>query len=111
LYPVTGQVLSEDGQPAADLAGGLVVFSSPELKASATGEIGADGAFRLTTKRPGDGAKPGRYDVTVTAPSPGNSEAAGRRAGKAKPSFTYRCLQTSVTVEPRSNHIPLTVRK
>ncbi|QDU88868.1 hypothetical protein Pla175_22520 [Pirellulimonas nuda] len=32
-----------------------------------SGEIGGDGRFRLSTYEPGDGAKPGKYSVTVTS--------------------------------------------
>jgi hypothetical protein len=111
LYPVAGKVLGEDGQPAAGLTGGLVVFSSGELRASATGEIGADGSFRLTTERRHDGAKPGRYEVTVTPPSSGGAGEGERPGGKPKPSFTYRCLPPSATVEPKRNEFSLTVRQ
>jgi hypothetical protein len=39
----------------------------PEQGHPATGTIGADGAYRLMTYAPGDGAIPGRYRVTIRA--------------------------------------------
>ncbi len=64
-YPVEGQVVWSDGTPAVELDGGAVEFQSPDTKATATGDIGKDGKFRLTTEKPFDGAAPGKYRVIV----------------------------------------------
>ncbi len=61
LAPVTGQVLL-DGKP---LTFGGVMFQ-PDKGQPATGVIGADGKFQLSTFDPGDGAAVGRNRVRVT---------------------------------------------
>jgi hypothetical protein len=65
VYPVTGKVLFE-GRPAV----GAVVQFHPRDQADTkplvpTGQVGADGSFRLTTYTHEDGAPAGRYAVTV----------------------------------------------
>jgi hypothetical protein len=65
LYPVTGQVLLADGHP---LTGGSVRFIPKRSGLPATGKIGVDGAFSLTTKTR-EGAVPGEYKVRIE-PSP-----------------------------------------
>lgn len=62
VYPVTGEVVFEDG---VVLQGGLVEFSSAERDMSATGRIGPDGTFRLTTVKDGDGAIAGLHRAIV----------------------------------------------
>jgi hypothetical protein len=107
---VHGQVVLENGQPATELAGGMVTFSSSELKTSSIGEIGPDGTFELTTLKKGDGAIPGTYEVAVSSPmlDEGNTD---RRRAKVPSVPHYVCARTSVTVEPRKNEIKLAVRK
>lgn len=61
-YPVSGEVVFEDG---VVLQGGLVEFSSAEQEMSATGRIGPDGKFRLTTVKDGDGAIAGLHRAIV----------------------------------------------
>jgi hypothetical protein len=68
VYKVSGSV-NYRGKP---LTTGVVAFHhtdgrSPLVK----GDIAADGTFQLTTHRPGDGAAPGEYRVTVTSMTPG----------------------------------------
>lgn len=60
--PVAGQVLI-DGQP---VTAGVIRFQ-PEQGRAATGEIGPDGSFSLSTFDEGDGAIPGKHTVTVFA--------------------------------------------
>jgi hypothetical protein len=65
LYPVSGKVTLNDGTP---LTKGLVIFEGQEgdKKVTARGELQADGTYRLGTKRPGDGAPPGKYQVLIS---------------------------------------------
>src|SRR6476619_741021 len=63
--PVEGLVVWEDGTPATELAAAQVVFDLPASHTSARGSIGTDGAFRLTTFNPNDGALPGDYKVMM----------------------------------------------
>src|SRR5262249_55670641 len=63
VYPVKGKVLLASGKP---VSGGVVTFhpKSPRC-AEASGEIGTDGSFQLTTMVKNDGALPGSYTVSV----------------------------------------------
>ena len=61
-YPVQGTVTLDDGSP---LGKGMVVFEAADQSSMARGEVQSDGRFRLSTGRPGDGVKPGRYRVLV----------------------------------------------
>lgn len=71
VFPVRGKLLV-DGQPAA---GAMVSFlaeadvSNPRALRS-TGEVQADGTFRLTTYLSYDGAPAGRHVVTAYWPGP-----------------------------------------
>ena len=51
-----------DGKP---LTVGKVLFASVERGKAAAGHINQDGTYVLSTMRPGDGATPGKYKVTV----------------------------------------------
>jgi hypothetical protein len=64
LHPVRGKVAFEDGTP---LAGGQVVceMKEGERTVMARGEVQDDGTFRLGTFKPGDGARPGKYQVLI----------------------------------------------
>ena len=66
-YPETSPVhgtVTLDGKP---LEGGTVQFFSSQGQ-TASGEIDADGNYRLTTFQPDDGAVPGAYRVAVQPP-------------------------------------------
>src|SRR5262245_41349482 len=68
VYKVTGKVTFRS-QP---LTTGTVAFHHMDAKSPLVlGQIGSDGTFQLTTRRPGDGAAPGEYHVTVTSMKPG----------------------------------------
>jgi hypothetical protein len=64
--PVTGKVLYR-GKP---LTGGNIHFL-PESGQPATGEIRADGTYRLSTFKKGDGAVPGHHRVAVVSGNAG----------------------------------------
>jgi hypothetical protein len=70
MVQVSGKVLYKDG--TVPHGGVCVVNFNPtadspaEIKKAATGAIGPDGAFSLTTKMPNDGAYVGQYAVTFT---------------------------------------------
>ena len=63
-YPVQGKVTLEDGKP---LTKGMVVFENTDGTEMARGMIQTDGRYQLSTGKPGDGVKPGRYRVLVSA--------------------------------------------
>ena len=64
---VAGKVVYEDdGSP---LDSGLVMFLPFEGEQRfARGEIRADGTYQLGTRKPGDGAQPGKYRVCIVPP-------------------------------------------
>ncbi len=64
LCPVRGTVTLADGKPLGE---GMVVFESQNLEppVTARGPVQGDGRFELSTFRPGDGVRPGRYRALV----------------------------------------------
>jgi hypothetical protein len=109
-YPVQGTVFL-DGQPATELAGGTVFFNSSELHKSASGEIKSDGTYRLSSLKKDDGAIPGKYEVSISPPeTSGAGERAGKRPG-AKPAAFKGPEQQEVTVEAKSNDIPIQLKR
>jgi len=63
LIPVEGTVLL-DGQPLPEAQ---VLFLPKSGGRPAAGKTNAEGKFKLTTDKSDDGAKPGEYQVGVTA--------------------------------------------
>jgi hypothetical protein len=109
-YPVHGTVYLDD-QPATELAGGTVTFNSAELHKSASGEIQADGTYRLGSLAKDDGAIPGTYQVTVSPPevSGAGEREKGRRG--AKPASFVEPKDLEVTVERKTNDVPIRLKK
>ena len=62
-YPVKGKIV-HDGKPVPR---GSVMFTPMKGGPTATGDIGPDGTYRLTTYKPGDGAPVGEYRVAIMA--------------------------------------------
>ena len=60
--PVSGKVTYQ-GKPVTE---GRIMFY-PQHGRPATGTIGADGSYHLTTFKANDGAAPGKYKVTIDA--------------------------------------------
>jgi hypothetical protein len=100
-YPVSGQVITKEGQP---LAGGVVEFHSTSEPALTTlGDIEPDGKFTLRTLFQGQnlpGAVQGGYEVTVFFPMDGD------RRGTA----SVR-LPQPYTVEAKENHFKIEVER
>lgn len=102
-YEVQGRVLLNSGAP---LTRGRVTFIPEDPKiVPATGELGSDGRFQLTTKTANDGALPGRYKVRI--------EPAATNAGRNKvsrPPFPLKYIDEDssglvVTVRAEPNHL------
>jgi hypothetical protein len=110
LYAVRGTVYL-DGQPAKELAGCTVTFTSSELHRSASGEIQADGTYCLGSLTKDDGAIPGKYQVTVSPPE----RAGGGDRGKKQPGAIGVSFEQptnpEVTVEQRTNDIPIQLQR
>lgn len=60
-YPVTGTI-TQGGKP---VEGATVMFLMADGKKSASGLTDRDGRYSLSTAKPGDGALPGQYKVSV----------------------------------------------
>ncbi len=70
VFPATGKVFYK-GKPAEGARVTLVSLSDHDpKKPKPGGEVGPDGAFRLSTYASYDGAPPGRYAVLIVFPSP-----------------------------------------
>lgn len=66
---VEGQVKFKDGSDVAALANYEIALEHEESKTSATGQIGPDGKFTVSTFGAGDGALPGKHKVAITPPT------------------------------------------
>src|SRR5947209_5411172 len=66
--PVRG-VVKVDGQPVANAA--VIFITQTPGGRDAYGSTDANGAFRLTTTKPDDGALPGKYKVVIQPAGPG----------------------------------------
>jgi hypothetical protein len=109
LYPVEGTIVYPDGEAVTGLAGASVEFDPVAGKEGARGEVQADGAFRLGTHKPGDGAAPGEYRVSIQPPLPALDRPAPRVLDRR-----YENVATSglrVTIKAETNHLRLEVEK
>jgi hypothetical protein len=107
-YEVKGRVFLADGKPLT--AGRVTFVASDGLRPPASGALGPDGGFTLSTRDPGDGAAPGLYKVRI---EPGGQKSA-RRAGR--PGFPLKYIDEdssglAVTVRAESNRLdPITLK-
>ena len=111
LHQVGGLVEFDDGLPAVDLGGGMVVFQPTEGELSAQGEIKSDGTFVLSTNTEADGAAPGHYKVLITEPARQPRE--GQRLAPLV-DRSYSALETTsleAQVEPKRNEFTFKVRR
>jgi hypothetical protein len=109
LYPVQGQVVYEDGTPMTE---GFVICEMQEGGAAvmARGPIQPDGTFRLGTRKPGDGARPGKYRVLVTPRA--RTEEEKNLPPVLDPKFTrYSTSGLEFEVKKEKNDFPLKVSK
>jgi hypothetical protein len=109
LYPVSGIVVDESGNPIAGLENSnYVMFAQvPDGISSSMGEIKSDGSFAIFTNKPGDGVAPGDYHVYLPRKHLDPERAAPQViAGK------FESLEQSgwtKTVEKKRNHFELKV--
>ena len=109
-YPVRGTVFL-DGEPAIELAGGTVMFTSSELKKSAHGEIKADGTYALGSASANDGAIPGKYEVTVSPPETSRQSERVKSKSAVKGAAFIQPKNLEVTVERQANDIPIHLKR
>jgi hypothetical protein len=108
-YAVKGRILLAGGKP---LTSGRVTFiASDGLGPPASGDIGPDGAFTLSTRKPGDGAPAGTYKVRI---EPAARKTGTRRANR--PGFPLKYIDEdssglAVTVKSEPNQLePITLK-
>lgn len=114
IAPVEGVVVFADAPdtPATELAGYVLTLESvgPDGKpVGGMAEVGADGTFRVSTFKDGDGALRGRQKVALTPPF----LLSGDRAASKIPA-KYHDLATSgleIDVQPGENKVKLTVER
>jgi hypothetical protein len=100
-----------DGQPATELAGGTVTYTSSELQKTAWGQIQTDGTYRLGSLTKDDGAIPGTYEVSVSPPETPRPGERGRQAPATRPGGFAQPKDHTVTVEPKDNDIPIHLQR
>jgi hypothetical protein len=109
-YPVSGQVIFEDGSPVHV---GTVELKSREHNIHARGEIGTDGRFSLSTYESGDGAVAGKHDCVVVQMVMVEEISGFRHStdGVVHPRFgSYRTSELLADVaEKRTNELKITV--
>lgn len=109
-YPIKGHVVFEDGTPAKELAGYLIMFQSKEHNASANGLIQADGSFSVGTFSEGDGALQGKQRIAIMPPPPLTDTARAPSLIHAR----YGSFDTSeleIEVKPDENELTIKVEK
>lgn len=69
-HPLSGTITFTDGEPARELAGGVVEIESvdAEPKVNGRGVIKEDGSFVVHTYQSGDGAVAGKHRVLIMPP-------------------------------------------
>jgi hypothetical protein len=108
LYPVKGKVLLASGEP---VSGGVITFHPTNMRgAEASGEIGKDGSFELTTIVKNDGALPGSYTVSVS-PYFKDGRYSAVPASRVPPKFgAPETSGLSAEVEERDNDLRIELR-
>ena len=108
IYKVSGKVTYQ----AKPLTTGVVAFHHTDAKSPlVTGEIGSDGVYQLTTRRKGDGAAPGQYQVTVTSMTPGRGiEGVDKDYRPPQPLIPLKYMRLDetplqATVEPKEENV------
>lgn len=106
---VAGRVTYEDGTP---VPGGTVIAEAT-IDGKVVGvqaNIESDGAFRLGTDRPGDGALPGNYRVLLMPVALSDFDlAAGKKATIEGKYSKFETSGITVEVKPGGNELNITV--
>jgi len=109
--PVDGRVKFKDGSDVSVLSGYEVDFQPAGGKTSATGQIAADGTFKLTTFGANDGAIPGQHRVAITPPQSPDPD---KPPQKSKIPAKYSSFDTSELtreIKPGRNSIELELER
>jgi hypothetical protein len=87
-HPVEGTVTTHEGRP---LAGAQVIWQRIDPPLTATAITDESGRYRVGTRRPADGAPPGRYRVKLVEPQADDIDAAPAERIPRR----YRALESS----------------
>jgi hypothetical protein len=94
LGKVKGKVTA-NGQPVT--AGAIILHPATGLAATqASGGVGADGTFEITTEKPGDGAAIGKHNVSYSAPGDERAEWDGYGTPPPVKVSPYKNLASSI---------------
>ena len=94
-----------DGRPLADAT--VQFLAQDPGGRDATGTTNADGVFRLSTFKPRDGARPGKYKVVIQPPSATAPPAASMEEAQAQKGARTKAV--GLTVPPRYSRPDQTV--
>ena len=117
-YPVSGEVVFDDGTPFT--TGGVVMFESIALEdqpvRTAAGTLAADGTFRVSTFKEGDGAVAGKHRVLVRPKREALDIDDFRDRQTSKPVIdprfeSYETSGLMFTVEPGNNEFTVVVKR
>ncbi len=97
-----------DGQP---LVNATVRFIAQDSGGKdALGTTDADGVFRLSTLKPGDGALPGKYKVVVRPPAPeADTDGVAMSPVEAMAAMSRKPYRPSVIIPPRYSNPSQTI--
>jgi hypothetical protein len=107
-YPTQGKLVWENGSPAKELAGGMVIFQCDAEVMSAKAPIDQEGSFTLGTYSLNDGAVAGKHKVSIAQPAPETGEYRPLEVVDRK----YETMETTdleATIEPKRNDLVLKV--
>jgi hypothetical protein len=111
-FPVRGVVIIEGAKgPAAELKGYVVALQSEAEPTGASGVIDETGSFQLTTRKAGDGAMPGKYQVAIAAPSRADPDAPEPAPLLERKYSRFETSGLEVDITPGRNELRLTVRR
>jgi hypothetical protein len=109
--PVDGRVKFKDGGDASVLAGYEVDFQPAGGKTSATGQIAADGTFKLTTFGADDGAIPGQHRVAITPPQSADPDKPPQKSKLPAKYSSFDTSELTVEIKPGRNRIELELER
>ena len=107
-YPVEGKViLKGETAPSKDLRGYTISLESVGIQppVSATGEVRADGTFRLSTFKEDDGAVPGKHRVAISFLDEDRGPRPKRHIAPRYARFETSGLE--VEIKPQNNQVTL----
>jgi hypothetical protein len=105
-YPVSGSIVLPDGKPMT--SGTVYLVPKEKSTVGATGKIGSDGTFKLSTYGTDDGAAEGTYKVRI---EPVYDDLAKGKKGAPKMPYSTRFTDEDTSgltaeVKPQDNKLP-----